>query len=245
MESTVDDVYELKTVWDYYTRKDVQKWYIKDSVKNAVKAQDLVPGDKVYLPTRNSKYGFRQCEEYLSSIGCTRAKSAEAADKILIDYGYYSVNLGPEGFVDKPNELTEVLIHRHKLIKSSDFYTKVRDYIDDLRPRFDFDFAAYENMWQMLKTGKYENIRMAAVGIMTANWVGNEFLLEFLVIHFNSEMRVGQLGSLSKWSDFANKNNLEWKSKHVYAWSITEIMKKYLISQEQMQLIHKLLNLNK
>lgn len=86
---------------------------------------------------------------------------------------------------------------------------------------------------------------MAAVGIMTANWVGNEFLLEFLVIHFNSEMRVGQLGSLSKWSDFANKNNLEWKSKHVYAWSITEIMKKYLISQEQMQLIHKLLNLNK
>jgi len=246
VEETVDDIYELLPRVYLGQNNYGPGWCIKKNILNEFNKAIITTGQKIYISSKHYKYGVKIIKEYLDSKNCSRALSSDTADVILtVSYAYpkeiYSLN----NLVDKPVEVAQVIRDRHKYMYADHFYNNVRDYVDSKRPRFEFDFNIYENIWMMLTTNQYDNIRMAAASIMTANWTGNEFLLEFLVINFNYQMRSGHLATIPGWSAFANKNNLAWKSKEVYAWSIVQMMKKYLITPEQTQLIHNLLNKTK
>lgn len=208
----------------------------------------LVVGDKVFVQHKNAKYSFKQLDEYLGSVGCTRIKDLNLADKIICDWNSYQYKSSKfyisVSTSELPTELPKAVHLRHKSVFWSGVESDIKTYIDNQRTRIEFDYSMYENFWNLLRSGKKDDVRLAAVGIMTADWANHTFLLKFLIINFSHEIRLGNLSSIPNWSDFANLNNLTWKNHTQYAGDVISLFADYIITEEQTKLINKLLNNN-
>lgn len=240
----------MEDVSKYYKESDFSSRNYYDLKSDIKKEFDnkLIAGDKVYFQHRNNKYSFKQLDEYLQSINCVRVKKQDLADKIVNnwnDYEYRSSRFFiTNSYSEQPSEIPKEIYLRHKSVFWSGLESNIKTYIDSQRTRIEFDHSMYENFWNLLKFGKRDDVRLAAVGIMTADWTDNKFLLNFLIINFSHTIRNGNLSNIPSWSDFANLNKLSWKNHNQYASDIISLFKDYIITEEQTKLIHKLLNNN-
>jgi len=238
----------MEDVSKYYKEPDYSSRNYCDLKSDIKKEFDnkLIAGDKVYFQHRNNKYSFKQLDEYLQSINCVRVKKQDLADKIVNnwnDYVYQSSKFFiTNSYSEQPTEIPKEIYLRHKSVFWSRLESNIKTYIDGQRTRIEFDYSMYENFWNLLESSKRDDVRLAAVGIMTADWTDNKFLLNFLIIHFSHEIRLGNLSTIPGWSDFANLNKLTWKNHIQYARDVISLFSDYVITEEQFKLINKLLN---
>jgi hypothetical protein len=187
---------------------------------------------------------MKQLDAYLRTIGCTRTLDRSIATKIYSN-SYKpapDLSLGAT-YNEKPKYVPSIIFERHKMVMYYDITSKVKMYIDSLRPKITFDFDVYRNFWNLLENARIEDTRLAAIGMMTVDWTGYEFLLHILVHNFHDEFRLGNLSSIPKFSNWANSQDIPWKSHHPASYLLIEIFKKYDVTEEQTTLIKKLLNL--
>jgi len=239
----------METVDDLYYEKDCgwhnnvkMRWVLKDDVQKEFN-NSLFPGDIVYFNYRLPKYSMVKLEDYLSSKGCTRCKKIEYATKVINDWNYYSngFRISREN-VDKPSEVPIEVALRHKSVFWTSIEKEIAVYLDSKRTRIEFDYSQYENLWTMYKSKDVDNYRLAAMVIMTVDWTDQMFLLHFLICQHQDKIRQSNYSLIPGWSDWANTIGISWKSHHVYAHQLVQLFKDYEITQEQIQLIHKLLN---
>lgn len=237
---TVDDVYhEVHRGWGSHVR---MRWKLKDNVQQEF-VNHFSPGDIIYFHYRLTKYTLSELEEYLASKGCTRCKKIQQATKIVNKWNEY-----PDGFridseiVEKPTEVPNEVSLRHKSVFWSYIEKEIAIFLDSKRARIEFDHSQYENLWNLYKSRVVDNYRLAAMGIMTIDWKYQMFLLHFLIYQFQDKIRQSNYSLIPGWSNWANTIGISWKNHHVYAFQLTQLFKNYQITQEQIQLIYKLLN---
>lgn len=230
----VDDLFELLP---YHS--NVSRWHLKDQIVREMN-NGLVSGDKVYFEYKLSKYTYSELEVYLQTLGCSRVKKIELADKIVRQVNFYRYRY----IVDKPIKINDIFLDRHKNVQFSTFKESYKKFKDSQVDRFDFSYEKYSSIWNLLSSKRPEDVKLAAIGIMTMDWTDQDFLLRFLEIKFSSRFCRSNLGQLPNWSLFAYNKEFVWKGVITYIPTLIDLFKKYKPLPEEIELIHKLLNGN-
>jgi hypothetical protein len=237
-EPLVDDYFES------YGNYGLNRWTLKDKYRQEFYGNVFEHGDIIYFDSKVSQVSMKQLDAYLGTIGCTRTLDKSIATKIYNNHYKPAPDLSLGAiYTEKPKYVPSIIFERHKMVMYYDITSKVKTYIDSLRPKITFDFEAYKNFWNLMKSGKSDDTRLAAVGIMTTDWTGNEFLLHVLTHYFIGTIRSGNLSTIPKFSNWANSQGIPWKQHEPAAWSFLQVFKKYDVTEEQTTLIKKLLNL--
>ena len=238
----VDDVYEARLVVDYHNQKypypQVTKWFVKDSIQRGFYKNTLVAGDMVCINSKPSAMTNKRIDAYLQSLGCTRVKET-LATKFVDNRSNWSYSF-TNSLSKKPVEVESCIVNRHKFV-GDNFFKQLSDWEVETKDKFGFDVEAYKNIWNLLKSSKVDNTRMAAMGIMTCDWTGNELLLRFAMMNFNGAIRSAKLATIPGWTAFCNKHKLMWKCNTIEGHYVISLIKD-CYETSQMDLIHKLLN---
>lgn len=228
----VDDLFELLP---YHS--NILRWNLKDHVVTEMN-NGLVSGDKVYFEYKLSKYTYSELEVYLQTLGCSRVKKIELADKIVRQVNFY----GYRYIRDKPVKIDDIFLDRHKNVQFATFEESYKKFKDSQVDRFDFSYEKYSSVWNLLLSRRPEDVKLAAIGIMTMDWTDQDFLLRFLEIKFSPEFCSSNLGQLPNWSLFAHNKKFVWKGVITCIPTLIDLFKKYKPLPEEIELIHKLLN---
>lgn len=229
---TVDDIFEATPSFN-----NAFRWYLKDDIIEEMN-NNLVSGDKVYFEYKLSKYTYSELEIYLQTLGCSRVKKIEQADKIVRKVNFYRYRY----MGDKPKKIDDIFIERYKNVQFNMFEESYKKFKDFQIDRFNFSYERYSTIWNLLCSRTKEDVKLAAIGIMTMDWTNQDFLLRFLEIKFSQDFSSNNLGKIPNWSLFAETKKFTWKGVITYIPKLLELFKKYKPLPEEIDLIHKLLN---
>lgn len=237
-EPLVDDYFDSQTQYGRIT------WFLKKEYLDDFYKNNLQSGDTIFLYSKPSNISLKQIDAYFQSIGCSRTLDRDVATKIIsTSYEYSKEYWFGKHYGIKPKSIPKLIFERHKTVVGFDLIGKVVAYTDSLRPKITFNFETYKNFWNLLESARTEDTKLAAIGMMTVDWTGYEFLLHMLVHNFHDEIILGNLSSIPKFSNWANSQDIPWKNHYPASYLLLKVFKEYNVTEEQITLIKKLLNL--
>ena len=239
MEESIDGLYSQTA----YAWQSIKRWEIKPDVQKQFN-NNLEIADVVFVQYKSSKFSLKQIDEYLLSLGCSRTTKINLSSKILCAWNDYSRNdfyIG-SAIMDKPIEIPFEVTNRHKCVRWDSVNKNIVEFFEKQRTQIGFNYSQYENLWNLYESGVIDNYRLAGIGIMTIDWSDQMFLLHMLIYEFQSKIRQSNYSQIPGWSNWANHIGISWKNHNVYAHQLMQLFKNYEITNQQIQLIYKLLN---